>query len=90
MTVTQWTKAPGIHCYVVGSILPSHPDTIQRKQKKALWSTKKTKEKKVTLQMMSNSRRSSPVINARLPIDQAGGSYCSDRRKFGKLASIIE
>jgi hypothetical protein len=35
----------------------------------------------VTLQMMSNSRRSSPVINAHLPIDQAGGSYCSDHRK---------
>jgi hypothetical protein len=30
----------------------------------------------VTLRMMSNSRRSSPVINAHLPIDQAGGSYC--------------
>jgi hypothetical protein len=27
----------------------------------------------VTLQMMSNSRRSSLVINAHLPIDQAGG-----------------
>ncbi len=32
----------------------------------------------VTLRMMSNSRRSSPVINAHLPIDQADGSYCSD------------
>jgi hypothetical protein len=36
----------------------------------------------VTLRMMSNSRRSSPVIDAHLPIDQAGGSYCSDRRKI--------
>jgi hypothetical protein len=35
----------------------------------------------VTLQIISNSRRSSPVINAYLPIDQAGGSYCSDHRK---------
>jgi hypothetical protein len=25
---------------------PSHPDTVQRKYKNALWSTKKTKEKK--------------------------------------------
>ncbi len=37
----------------------------------------------VGLQMMSNSCRSSPVINAHLPIDQAGGSYCSDRKKKG-------
>jgi hypothetical protein len=36
----------------------------------------------VTLLMMSNSRRSSPVINSHLPIDQAGGSYCSDRREL--------
>jgi hypothetical protein len=35
----------------------------------------------VTLRMMSNSHRSSPVINAHLPIDQAGISYYSDRRK---------
>jgi hypothetical protein len=35
----------------------------------------------VILRMISNSRRSSPVINAHLPIDQAGGSYCYDRRK---------
>jgi hypothetical protein len=43
----------------------------------------------VTLRMMSKSRRSSPVINAHLPIDQAGGSYCSDCRKFSKMAAII-
>jgi hypothetical protein len=36
----------------------------------------------VTLRMTSNNRRSSPVINSHLPIDQAGGSYCSDYRKF--------
>ncbi len=35
----------------------------------------------VTLRMISNSPGSSPVINAHLLIDQAGGSYCSDRRK---------
>jgi hypothetical protein len=44
----------------------------------------------VTLQMMSNNRRSSPVINAHLLIDQAGGSYSSDRRKFEKMATIIQ
>jgi hypothetical protein len=44
----------------------------------------------VTLRMMSNSRGSSPVINAHLPIDQAGGSNCSDRRKFEKMAAIIQ
>jgi hypothetical protein len=36
----------------------------------------------VTLQMTSNSRRSSLVINAHLPIYQAGGRYCSDGREF--------
>jgi hypothetical protein len=34
--------------------------------------------------MMSNSRRSSSVINDHLPIDQAGRGYCSDRRKILK------
>jgi hypothetical protein len=33
--------------------------------------------------MMSNSRRSSPVINAYLLIVQAGGSYCSDLKNGG-------
>jgi hypothetical protein len=30
--------------------------------------------------MMSNSCRSSSLINAYLPIDQAGGSYCSNQK----------
>ncbi len=38
----------------------------------------------VTLRMMSNSHRSSLVINAHLPIDQGGG-YCSDHRKCQKI-----
>jgi hypothetical protein len=42
----------------------------------------------VTLQMMSNSRRSSPVINAPLPIDQEGRRYCSNRREFEIMAVI--
>jgi hypothetical protein len=42
----------------------------------------------VTLQMMSNSRRSSPVINAHLPVDQAGGRYCFDRREF-EIMTVI-
>jgi hypothetical protein len=37
----------------------------------------------VTLRMMSNSRRSSLVINAHLPIDHAGGSYCSALKNGG-------
>jgi hypothetical protein len=41
----------------------------------------------VTLRMMSNNRRSSPVINAHLPIDKAGRNYCSDRRKFEIMAT---
>jgi hypothetical protein len=44
----------------------------------------------VTLQVMSNSRRSAPKIIAHLPIDQAGGRYCYDRRKFEKVAEIIQ
>jgi hypothetical protein len=39
---------------------------------------------------MRNSRRSAPVIVAHLPIDQAGGRYCYDRRKFEKVAEIIQ
>jgi hypothetical protein len=42
----------------------------------------------VTLRMISNNRRSSPVITADLPINQAGVSYCSDRRKFDKMVAI--
>ncbi len=44
----------------------------------------------VTLRLMSNSHRSSRVINAHLPIDQADGSYCAERRKFLKMAAIIQ
>ncbi len=42
--------------------------------------------------MMSNSRRSAPVIIAHLPIDQAGGKYCYDRgrRMFKKVVEIIQ
>ncbi len=38
----------------------------------------------------SNSRRSAPVIIAYLLIDQAVGRYCYDRRKFEKVAEIIQ
>jgi hypothetical protein len=44
----------------------------------------------VTLLMMSNSCRSTKVINAHLPIDQAGGSYGSDSRMFERMAAIIQ
>jgi hypothetical protein len=38
--------------------------------------------------MMSNSRRSAMVMIAHLPIDQAGGWYCYDCRKFEKVAEM--
>jgi hypothetical protein len=38
----------------------------------------------VTLQLLSDSNRSAMVINTYLPIDQAGGNYCSDRRNLKK------
>jgi hypothetical protein len=40
--------------------------------------------------MMSNSRRSAPVIIAHLLIDQAGGKYCYDCRMFEKVVEIIQ
>jgi hypothetical protein len=43
----------------------------------------------LTLQMMSNSCRSSPVINTHLPIDQAGRSYSYNHRKLKKMVAII-
>jgi hypothetical protein len=40
--------------------------------------------------MMSNSRKSAPVIIAHLPIDQAGRKYFYNRREFEKVAEIIQ
>jgi hypothetical protein len=34
--------------------------------------------------MMSNNRRSAPVINIHLPIEEASEEYCSDRKKLEK------
>jgi hypothetical protein len=39
--------------------------------------------------MMSNNRRSAPVINDHLPIEEASGEYSSDRKKLEKIAAII-
>jgi hypothetical protein len=39
--------------------------------------------------MMSNNRRSAPVINDHLPIEEASGEYSSDRKNLGKMAAII-
>jgi hypothetical protein len=39
----------------------------------------------VTLPLLSNSQRSSPVMNAHLPEDKAGGRYC---RKFEIMTAI--
>jgi hypothetical protein len=40
--------------------------------------------------IMSNRRRSAPVIIAHLLIYQPGGKYCYDRRMFKKVAEIIQ
>jgi hypothetical protein len=39
--------------------------------------------------MTSNNRRSAPVINDHLPIEEASGEYSSDRKKIKKVAAII-
>jgi hypothetical protein len=43
----------------------------------------------VTLQMMSNNRRSTMVINDHLPIEETSGEYSSDRNRLKKMAAII-
>jgi hypothetical protein len=40
--------------------------------------------------MMSNKRRSAPVINDHLPIEEASEEYSSDHRKLEKMAAIIQ
>jgi hypothetical protein len=42
----------------------------------------------VTLRIISDSHRSAPVINYHLLIDQAGGRYASDSKKFQIIAVI--
>jgi hypothetical protein len=44
----------------------------------------------ITQQMISNRRRSAPVIIAHLPIDQACGKYCYDHGMLKKVAEIIQ
>jgi hypothetical protein len=39
--------------------------------------------------MMSNNRRSVPVINDHLPIEELSGDYSSDRKKLEQMAAII-
>jgi hypothetical protein len=43
----------------------------------------------VTLRMMSNNRRSAPVINDHLPLEETSGEYSSDRKRLEKSAVII-
>jgi hypothetical protein len=45
--------------------------------------------KAVTLQMMSNNRRSTMVINDHLLIEETSGEYSSDRKRLEKMAAII-
>ncbi len=44
--VAQWAKAPGIHCYVAGSIPAVTPRYCTKKIEKCSLEHKKTKEKK--------------------------------------------
>ncbi len=44
--VAQWAKAPGIHCYVAGSIPAVIPRYCKKKIEKCSLEHKKTKEKK--------------------------------------------
>jgi hypothetical protein len=39
--------------------------------------------------MTNNNRRSAPVINDHLPIEEASGEYSSDRKKLKKMPAII-
>jgi hypothetical protein len=39
--------------------------------------------------MMSNNRRSAPVINDHLPIEEVSREYSSDRKKLEKIVAII-
>ncbi len=47
--VAQWAKAPGIHCYVAGSIPAVTPRYCTKKIKKCSMEHKKTKEKKIII-----------------------------------------
>ncbi len=47
--VAQWAKAPGIHCYVAGTIPAVTPRYCTKKIEKCSLEHKKTKEKKVWL-----------------------------------------
>ncbi len=44
--VAQWAKAPGIHCYIAGSIPAVTPKYCTKKIEKCSLEQKKTKEKK--------------------------------------------
>jgi hypothetical protein len=39
--------------------------------------------------MMSDNRRSAPVINDHLPLEETSGEYSSDRKRLEKSAAII-
>jgi hypothetical protein len=39
--------------------------------------------------MMSNNRRSAPVINDQLLLEETSGDYSSDRKRLEKSAAII-
>jgi hypothetical protein len=47
MVVAQWAKAPGIHCYVAGSIPAVTPRYCTKKIEKCSLEHKKTKGKKM-------------------------------------------
>jgi hypothetical protein len=45
--VAQWAKAPGIHCYVAGSIPAVTPRYCTKKNRKMLFGAQKNKGKKI-------------------------------------------
>ncbi len=49
--VAQWAKAPGIHCYVVGSIPAVTLRYCTKKQRKMLFGAQKKEKKKHSLQL---------------------------------------
>ncbi len=60
--VAQWAKAPGIHCYVAGSIPAVTHRYCTKKIEKCSLEHKKTKEKKNTFRVILNNVRKSIIL----------------------------
>jgi hypothetical protein len=65
--VAQWAKAPGIHCYVAGSIPAVIPRYCTKKIEKMLFrAQKKQRKKKVWFTVVYNTIEYNRVQNTRL------------------------